>query len=616
MLRTWFSSAASLLALLATVPPVPAATIVEKTISIEIRPDDSVREHTRLRVRLDSLDDLETWTYFPIYLDEHRALEDARGSAILPDGREIKVRRKDRDTMEYSGASTHSSARYHVLEFTSLVAGAEIDVEFAVETRPYYPADSFVLLGGDDVERLEVSITGGGDAWRFRIDGPADGFEVEDQLGGVVIRAAGLAAAEAPELAPGGAAVYPVLRYAWGREGSWRDVGAWYAQLLGALPRHAEAVRAQARDLIAGLEEPRAKLEALLGFARRKVRYVAVEVGIGGYLPSTPEEVLTRRWGDCKDKSLLLIDLLHEAGIEAYPALILADDERRVDVEFPSPGQFNHLIVAVPSSAVDYGIEDPVGDGYLFVDPTQERGSGGWLHPSDQDQDVLVVRDGTGSLARTPIRPGQEKRRLVVTLIVHSEGQAIGGAGLELGGRLATSFIEEMASAPPERMEESARSIFAALLPGVDVGKVGWTQEEKGGIPTVDMSASVRIENLVEGLGSRPSFKLTGIRSMPEPRVFDERESALVLSPRTTHMSWNLTLPEGWCLPEPVERTVENQVGLFRQAVDLGPGNRVKVERQVEIRGRWIEPELAGAAKELALEEHRAHRRRIRLECE
>ncbi|MCP4661301.1 MAG: hypothetical protein GY856_38350, partial [bacterium] len=63
-------------------------------------------------------------------------------------------------------------------------------------------------------------------------------------------------------------------------------MGSWYTALLSSVPRGAAPVRRQARELIAGIEGKRERLEALLGFMRRKVRYVAVEVGIGGYRPS------------------------------------------------------------------------------------------------------------------------------------------------------------------------------------------------------------------------------------------------------------------------------------------------------------------------------------------
>ena len=203
-----------------------------------------------------------------------------------------------------------------------------------------------------------------------------------------------------------------------------------------------------------------------------------------------------------------------------------------------------------------------------------------------------------------------------MNLHVSPEGKARGGVGVELRGRWATAFMEQIAAAPPERTEEDARAIFSALLPGVTVGNLGWS-EDGAGVPKVDMSGSVRLDRLIRGLGSRPSFKVTGMRTTPEPRGLDGRDVPVVLAPQSTEITWHLMLPQDWCLPPASDARVENEVGVFTQSVTPEPGeSRITIERKVEIRQRWIEPEMLPAIHELALAEHRARSRRIRLECE
>ena len=72
-------------------------------------------------------------------------------------------------------------------------------------------------------------------------------------------------------------------------------------------------------------------------FAARDVRYVSIQIGIGGYKPHTPSQVCSNRYGDCKDKAFLLSLLLRELGAEAYPALVNTKLRRRLDVFLPSP---------------------------------------------------------------------------------------------------------------------------------------------------------------------------------------------------------------------------------------------------------------------------------------
>jgi hypothetical protein len=150
----------------------------------------------------------------------------------------------------------------------------------------------------------------------------------------------------------------------------------------------------------------------------------------------------------------------------------------------------------------------------------------------------------------------------------------------------------------------------------VEIGGVGWSVESDG-VPAVSLSAAVVVDALVQGLGQRPSLHLEGMLSTPDPGILEEREEPVVLDPRTTEMTWHLTLPEGWCRPAAAEQQVRNDVGLFRQTIrHAEASNSFDVLRRVELRRRWIEPADLPALYELALAEHRTQRRRIRLACE
>ena len=76
-----------------------------------------------------------------------------------------------------------------------------------------------------------------------------------------------------------------------------------------------------------------------------QVRYTGVEFGSARLIPEFPAETLRRRFGDCKDKSPLLIAALRASGIDAYLALLSAGDDQDVSAELPGLGMFNHAIV-------------------------------------------------------------------------------------------------------------------------------------------------------------------------------------------------------------------------------------------------------------------------------
>jgi hypothetical protein len=608
-------SLTSLFWLFAAAAPLPAATVLEKSIDVEIRPD-GVTERTHLRVRLDNPNDFSTWSPYPIALDENRELGDLNASATRPDGKMLKVSRRDLDTHQVAGAGNlHSSLVFRTVSFPSVPVGSVLTLDYEVRERPYFPAGQFALGSSDPIESLRIAVHGAGAGWRYHVDGAMPGLNVQESPGGVTVTGAKLAGLNAPEKSPGLAADGAVLRYAWGDAGSWEAVGRWYAGILTQVPRGAEPVRSKARELIAGVTDKRLRIAALADFARRQVRYVAVEVGIGGYRPHAPQQVMERLWGDCKDKALLLVDLLKEAGIEAYPALARLDPDGRIDRDFPSPYQFNHLIVAVPADGLGLEKDAPVAGGYLFLDATQETGGLAWLQPGVQDQEVLVVRGGKGELVRTPVHNAQEGRRLDVALTLAAGGEANGTARLELSGEIGAAFVQLHAGANPQELDRVIRRFFAIHLPaGAALSDITW-KSAPGAVPDVTLEAKVSVPSLgTAGEGLLPPLPVPSMVELPSSGLLDGRALPVVETPFASRVTWRLTLPRDACKAEGQDVNVTNDVGAFRQTVAIH-GRELVLERGTELRQRWIDPAAFPALKEIGLAESRTNKRRLRVSC-
>ena len=625
MRRRWFWSTASLLgvSLLGSgVAPLAAATVLERAIDVEIRTDGSVSERQHLRVRLDEADDYAKWSPYPVYLDENRELVDLEASATRPDGKTFKVSRRDLDTGQVAGGGElHSSRSYRSVSFPSVPVGSVLALDFEVRERPWFPSGLVGLGLSDATESLRITVRGGtvrggGAGWRWRIDGSLPGLQVQETPGGVTVTASGLPRVEPPERAPGIAEDGAVLRYAWGDLAGWEGIGLWYEGLLSQVARNAEPVRAKARELTANLPDRLRRLEALVGFARRQVRYIAVEVGVGGFRPHPPQQVMEQLWGDCKDKALLLVDLLREAGIEAYPALTRLDSEGRVDREFPSPDQFNHEIVAVPAEGLGLGEDVPVSGGYLFLDATQETGGLAWLQPAVQDQEALVVRGGRGELVRTPILHRSEGLRLAVDLDLAASGESAGSVRLEVSGEAGAAFLKLREAGKPEEVDRTVRRVFNAFLPaGAALDGIRW-QSIEGGVPEVRLEAKVKVPALggPAEAGGLPSIPVPSQVDLPPPGLLDGRTVPMVGRPFSSHVTWKVKLPREGCKPESPEVKTENDLGAFRQTVAV-EGRTLVLEREAELRRRWIDPPAFPALKEIALAESRTNKRRLRVSC-
>jgi hypothetical protein len=598
-------------------PPAAAATQLERSIDVEVRPDGSVLERTHERVRLDGPNDFASWSPYYVYLDDNRELTSLEASATGPDGKTLKVSRRDLDTQQLARRDElHSSRSYRTVAFPPVPVGSVLALDFTVKETPWFPGGAFRLGSQDAIESLRVAVHGAGAGWRWRVDGSLPGLAVQESPGGVTVTAAHLPALVPPAKAPDSAGAGAVLRYAWGSAAGWDGVGGWFEGLLAKVPRNAEPVRRKARELIANMPDKRQRMEALLDFTRREVRYVAVEVGIGGYRPAPPQQVTERLWGDCKDKALLLTDLLHEAGIEAYPVLIRLDPQGRVDREFPSPFQFNHMIVAVPAEGLGLSANVPVANGFLFLDATQRGGGLEWLNPGVQDQEALVVKNGRGILVRTPILQAAEGSRLTVELALAPSGDATGSASLELTGEPAAGFQELRAAGKPLELDRAIRRVFAGILPaGVSLAGIRW-QSTEGGAPFVKLDVQVSLPALgaAAEAGALPPIPMPNRIELPSPGLLESRSLPVVASPFSSRTTWRVKLPNDGCKPEGQDVSVGNDVGVFRQTATV-QGKQLVVERQSELRQRWIEPAAFPALKEVSLAESRANKRRLRLSC-
>ncbi len=637
--------------------PLGAATVLSKTVEADIHGDGSLVERTHLEVRIDSAADVPSWSRHAVAISETRELGEFSAWVRQADGRTIKVGRDGFDTADAAGGEIlTSSHKVRWVRLPGVTQGAVVGIDYEWTEHPYFPVAVIAVGGADAIASLRVHVRGGGAGWRWRIDGRTPALAVAEAPGEVTITASGLAPRSVLEREPDEDRRGPVLYFGWGAAATWADVGRWYDGIAGDLPRGRQEVRQAALGLFAaggasagaaaaGVggaatasgAERRRRLDSVLAFLRRDVRYVAVELGVGGYRPAAAHETLARRWGDCKAKAALLLDMLAAAGIEGYPALIRPAPAGRIDPEFPTATVFNHMIVALPVAGLDIAAGDPVAGGYLFVDPTQERGGLGWLYPGDQDQWALVLRGGRSELVRTPLLPQLETTQLSVELTARPDGGAAGHLQLDLNGAQAAAQIERMGKERPEVVETEARRLVAAWLPAATISALRWQADTKADIPRATLTAEVALPLLVatsaaagapDAAGPAAAanaagaadggvahwLALGGPMSTPAPGLLRNREVPIVFTPQVVESRWRIALPAGWC-PDQSDQTAADgdAVGAFSQSLRCDGGTLVVV-RRTELRQRWVDPgQFAGLSK-VALAEHRAAARRLRLD--
>ena len=152
------------------------------------------------------------------------------------------------------------------------------------------------------------------------------------------------------------------------------------------------------------------KIQAIAGFLQHDIRYVAIELGIGGWQPHAASEVFSHRYGDCKDKATLMQTMLRVIGVESYHVVINAQ-RGVVTRDAPAHDGFNHEILAIqlPDNVKDPSliavIQHPKLGRILFFDPTNEVTPFGQIGGYLQANYGLLVTPEGGELVELPQQP-------------------------------------------------------------------------------------------------------------------------------------------------------------------------------------------------------------------
>jgi hypothetical protein len=188
---------------------------------------------------------------------------------------------------------------------------------------------------------------------------------------------------------------------------SWTDVARWHAQLAAGQDEVTPEIAAKAHELTATAATEYGRIQAV-GRYVQKIKYVAIEMDLshgGGYKPHAADVVFRKQYGDCKDKANLMHAMLKAIGVQSYLVAISALDRTFVREEWPSPDQFNHMILAVRVSDATVArtiVAAPVGRLLLF-DSTSEVTPVGDLPWFEQGSFALLCAGEQGTLLKMPV---------------------------------------------------------------------------------------------------------------------------------------------------------------------------------------------------------------------
>ncbi|MCF7872647.1 MAG: DUF3857 domain-containing protein [Candidatus Omnitrophica bacterium] len=222
---------------------------------------------------------------------------------------------------------------------------------------------------------------------------------------------------------------------------SWQKVYSWWFSLYADKLKISDEMDKVLKDLIKDKKTPRQKAKTIYEYVAKDIRYVAVEYGDSGYQPHSANEVFVNKYGDCKDQAILLVALMKQAGLDAYPVLIPTRSSYPIDENFPSIN-FNHAIAAV-------GIDDD----FIFMDPTSNTTPFGQIPLLDQDRTILLFLEEGYKILKTPSSQDNGIDYLMEIDIDQSENAKI-KREVSSRGYFASSYRGYLKYSHPSRIKE------------------------------------------------------------------------------------------------------------------------------------------------------------------
>lgn len=583
-------------------PEVDAVQLLSETELI-VSADGDLRERVRGAVRILRKEGQERAVLRAAH-DSWSKVKQMRGWAIHPEGKAEEVRMNgavETALVNVRGGELITDVRLKVLPLSSARPGTVIGYEFEFSRSPLELADSFDFQDTIPVleARYRLRLPPGwtvASTWVHHADVAAD-KPAPNQWNWTVRNVPRVT------IEPGmpewqGVAGRMFLAFAppdsTPRLGTWQGIGSWYVELAQQRRTVSPEIRAKAAELVAEKSAPLDRIRALATFVQQDVRYVGIQLGIGGFQPHAVADIFRNRYGDCKDKSLLLSVLLEEAGIESVPVLVHTDRTRVEPRQPPGINRFNHVILAIrlppdtDTSSLLAIAGDKAGERWLFFDPTDElTGLGRLPAPLQGGHGLMALADGSQLVALPQLEHEHNGVRRTATLKLSATGELSGDVHERFLGEQAhvqRGFLRDIGREPDRVKPLEAR--LADSLAAFRVNSYTVGNDRALELPLewrFNFSAGSYARLAGNLLMVRP--RLLGLRAQQLPgddatRVHD----FLITESRLDQDEVVIDLPAGYTLdslPQPVNLDVGFAV--YRSRTEL-EGSRLRYSRSYEVR--------------------------------
>jgi hypothetical protein len=360
--------------------------------------------------------------YAAVSFNSHQKINGLRGWCIPAQGKDYEI--KDKEAVEIAlpkieGSELISDVKDKLLQIPAADPGNTVGFEYEEDVQPMVLQDVWNFQREIPVREIHYSLqlppgweykaswinyselkpAAVGNQWQWTI---SDVKAIRKELEMPPIE--GIAGQMVVSFFPSGGPASNGFR-------SWLEMGGWYRNLTNGRRDASPEIKQQVATLTAGSTTLLEKMKAVAQFVQHDIRYVAIELGIGGWQPHPAPEVFAHRYGDCKDKATLLSSMLSQIGVDSFYVVINSARGTVTPATPASVGGFDHVVLAIklPDNVSDSSLvatmQHPQLGRILFFDPTNELTPFGQIGGYLQANYGLLVTQEGGELIELTKQP-------------------------------------------------------------------------------------------------------------------------------------------------------------------------------------------------------------------
>jgi len=367
---------------------------------------------------------------------------------------------------------------------------------------------------------------------------------------------------------------------------SWAEVNQWASALFQTTSPFVSDLSRKISEWqeIPGREQ---QILAVLRFVQDDVRYFGIEIGDSTEKPADPSVVFSRRFGDCKDKSLLFVAILRALGFEAYPVLVSATSGRAIWDWQPTASAFDHCIAVVRSDGRTYWLDPTMNyqRGTLAAHYLPNYGCGLVISPLTSGLTIIPQSTGLSQTTTTEyfqIRRATEPSELKVVTVAK--------------GRDADVLRELFAATKHGDIEKNYTHFYSSLYPGITMSSPILFQddEQQDSVQTTEFYKIDKVWTGPDKDGTyHCDFYPSTIAALLKKPVDTRRKLPLGIKfPLHQILRTEVTLPRAWVF-DAEQKTISDPGFTFHKDLRCA-GNRLVMEYEYQSLADSVSPDRVG----------------------